>query len=205
MADIFLYLEEHWVEVVGAILGLLYLYFEYRAKMWVWPVGILMPIFYIVVYWDHHLYALMVMNLYYIGVCIYGWWRWYRDQTLTPEERGVLHLHHLGARLKIFAAVVGTFIITALLLSFFDGEFNQLEALISALSIVATALLTRKILELWILLILANLLSLLLYWELAMWPTLLLHIVYFMGSILGYLNWRRAWNIQQRYRKDRGE
>lgn len=201
MENIIIYLNHHWVEIIGACLGLLYLYFEYRAKMWVWPVGILMPIFYIVVYWDHHLYALMVMNLYYIGVCIYGWWRWYQDQALTPEEQGVIHLQALSSRLKIFAAVVVTFLITALLLSFFDGEFNQLEATISALSIVATALLTRKVLELWILLILANFLSLILYIELAMWPTFFLHIVYFVGSILGYLNWRRAWNIQKRYRR----
>ena len=43
------FLLTHWIELTGALLGLLYLYFEYKADIKIWATGILMSLFYVYV------------------------------------------------------------------------------------------------------------------------------------------------------------
>lgn len=39
-----------YIEIAGAVIGLLYLYLEYRASVYLWPVGVVMPLFYIYIF-----------------------------------------------------------------------------------------------------------------------------------------------------------
>ena len=42
----------NYLEIVGTLVGLLYLWFEYKASIWLWPVSVIMPAIYIVVYYQ---------------------------------------------------------------------------------------------------------------------------------------------------------
>lgn len=55
----------NYLEIAGALIGLLYLWFEYRASIWLWPVSVIMPAIYIVVYYQVGLYADSVISIYY--------------------------------------------------------------------------------------------------------------------------------------------
>jgi len=35
------------IEIIGAVIGIIYLILEYKANKWLWPVGVLMPIVYV--------------------------------------------------------------------------------------------------------------------------------------------------------------
>ena len=48
---------EHALEIIGTLVGLLYLWLEYRASIYLWIAGIIMPAVYIFVYYDAGLYA----------------------------------------------------------------------------------------------------------------------------------------------------
>ena len=38
----------NYLEIAGALIGLLYLWFEYRASIWLWPVSVIMPLWEII-------------------------------------------------------------------------------------------------------------------------------------------------------------
>lgn len=67
---------EHALEIIGTLVGLLYLWLEYRASIYLWIAGIIMPAVYIFVYYDAGLYADFGINIYYLGAAIYGWVMW---------------------------------------------------------------------------------------------------------------------------------
>ena len=48
---------EHTLEIIGTVVGILYLWLEYRASIYLWIAGIIMPAVYIFVYYDAGLYA----------------------------------------------------------------------------------------------------------------------------------------------------
>ena len=80
----------HWLDITTTILGLLYIWFEYRASAWLWAVGFLMQTLGIVLYYQKGLYADCGMEFYYLSMTIYGYWKWVRgaaNQQALPITR----------------------------------------------------------------------------------------------------------------------
>lgn len=64
--------------MAGTIFGLIYLYFEYRASMLMWPSGLLMAFFYVYIFSISGFYSGAAINVYYIVMGIYGWLVWHK-------------------------------------------------------------------------------------------------------------------------------
>ena len=73
----------NYLEIAGTLIGLLYLWFEYKASIWLWPVSVIMPAIYIVIYYQVGLYADSAISIYYLLAGIYGWGMWLRH---TPDK-----------------------------------------------------------------------------------------------------------------------
>ncbi len=61
---------EQTLEIIGTLVGLLYLWLEYKASIYLWIAGIIMPAIYIFVYYNAGLYADFGINIYYLGAAI---------------------------------------------------------------------------------------------------------------------------------------
>ena len=48
---------KHLFDAISFVLGLLYLMLEFRASVWLWPVGIVMPIVHSITYYKAGLYV----------------------------------------------------------------------------------------------------------------------------------------------------
>lgn len=75
------YISEHWLDILTTVLGLVYILLEYRASIWLWFVGVVMPALDIWLYWSHGLYGDAGMAAYYTLAAIYGLWRWISPPT----------------------------------------------------------------------------------------------------------------------------
>ena len=60
------------LQIVGTALGFLYLWLEYKANIWVWVVGAIMPIVHGLLYLNSGIYADAAMQLYYVLAGLYG-------------------------------------------------------------------------------------------------------------------------------------
>ena len=182
------FIHTHWIELTGASLGLLYLYFEYKADIKIWATGILMSLFYVYVFVANEFYAFAAINVYYIIAQVYGWIKW---TPKTGKEKPLCYMPR-----KYIAPLSG---ITVLLFILFVLLLSQVgespvawgDSFITSLSIVAIWMLSRKYVEQWIPLIVANLASILIFYHQELYPTSLMYAVYFVGSIFGYFNWKR--------------
>ena len=45
--DLLHFISSHPLELVTVVVSLIWLYLEYRASIWLWPVGILLPLLWI--------------------------------------------------------------------------------------------------------------------------------------------------------------
>ena len=72
------FLSAHWLDLLGTLIGLVYVYQEYKANVWLWITGIIMPVVYMFVYRDAGLYADFGMQVNYALAAIYGLvvWKW---------------------------------------------------------------------------------------------------------------------------------
>ena len=76
----------NYLEIAGAFIGLLYLWFEYKASIWLWPVSVIMPAIYIIVYYQAGLYADSGISVYYLLAGVYGWWVWLKRTSGKVEK-----------------------------------------------------------------------------------------------------------------------
>ena len=74
------------LEILGVIVGIIYLWLEYRASIYMWITGIIMPAIYIFVYYQAGLYADFGINIYYLVIALYGWFVWKTGCTLTGKR-----------------------------------------------------------------------------------------------------------------------
>lgn len=64
------------LQIAGIVLGLLYLWLEYRADIRLWIVGLIMPLVHGALYFKAGLYADCSMQVYYVLAGLYGWIVW---------------------------------------------------------------------------------------------------------------------------------
>ena len=185
------------IEIIGAVIGLIYLYLEYKANVWLWPVGVVMSIFYVVIFFHSKFYADAAIYLYYIGANTYGLYQWTRSRKKNIVEKGItteLPITHLPAK-RILPLAFVTFVLWMILYGILravtDSPIPLGDAFTTAISIVATWMLAQKYLEQWLLWIVVNIVSTILYFWKGLYPTGVLFIVYVIVAVLGYLRWRK--------------
>ena len=75
------------LEISGSATGLLYVWLEIKHRRSMWVVGILMSLCYMVVFGVEGLYASMGLYVYYLGMSLYGWVQWGRQQQQQQEQQ----------------------------------------------------------------------------------------------------------------------
>lgn len=185
------------IEIVGACIGLAYLLLEYKANVWLWPVGILMSLFYVVIYVTGKFYADAALQVYYICANAYGLLKWTASrrggvaEAARPVELEIKNTPRTQILpLSLVAAGLWLFIYV-LLKVFTDSTVPLGDAFTTSLSIVAMWMLSRKYVEQWILWIVVDIVCVALYIWKGLYPTAVLYSVYVVVATLGYFRWRK--------------
>ena len=187
------------IEITGAIFALLYLFLEIRQQRAMWVVGFISSAFYVYIFFDAKFYAYMGLYIYYILASIYGWAMWSRQSTVGSRQLAVSSLLFKKSKNQKFKdTAYSLLVISALLFALFTFILRTYtnspvpvgEALATALSIVATWMLAKKILEQWWVWLFVNLLTMVLSLQQGLYPTAILFGCYAVASIIGYCKWR---------------
>ncbi len=72
------WIATNWIEIFGALSGIIYVFLEIRQNIWLWPVGIVTSAVYIVVFFASKFYADMSLQGYYLVMSCIGWYWWAR-------------------------------------------------------------------------------------------------------------------------------
>ena len=184
-------------EIIGAVIGLAYLYLEYKANVWLWPVGIVMSLFYVIIFFHGKFYADAAVYLYYIGANAYGLFLWTRsrkqsiEKNVTKDELAITHVPANRILPIGLITIVLWMVLYGILKTVTDSPIPLGDAFTTAVNIVATWMLAQKYLEQWMLWIVVNLVSTILYFWKGLYPTGVLFIVYVIVAVLGYFRWKK--------------
>jgi nicotinamide mononucleotide transporter len=194
MEDIFVFIENNRISIIGAVIGLIYLFLEYRANAWMWAASIVMAVFYIYIFYTTKLYASMAIYAYFLVASIYGWIAWVTRNR--DRETGEEVISRMGKKYisPVIVAVVLVFVFIWFILTQFSENQSVItigDSLTTSLNIVALWMISRKWAEQWLLVIPANLLSSCLLFLQHDIMSGILFFIFFVVSIFGYFNWKR--------------
>ena len=193
-----------YVEFIGTALGLISVFLAARANILTWPTGIANAIFFLVIFYQIHLYSDMFLQMYFCGMGVYGWFSWKHRaehdhgaiRTLTNRNRLLI-----AALIAVVVIVVGTMItrIHLVLPQVFDhpATYPYIDTFIAISSILATILLARRIFETWVLWIAVDITSIGLYSVKGVKLIAIEFVIFLALAMLGIYSWYRLWSKRE--------
>jgi nicotinamide mononucleotide transporter len=178
-------------EIVAAIFGVVSVFLSVRQNIWSWPTAIVNVGMYIVVFYRSKLYSDTGLQVVYVVLNFYGWYQW----LYGGKNRTELAVARTGARLGGILIVIGL-VSTALLGTFVahntDAALPYMDALTTSTSLVAQWMMTKKLLENWIIWVTVDVVYIGMYIYKDLHVTALLYAIFLVLSVMGYLQWKRT-------------
>jgi nicotinamide mononucleotide transporter len=182
-----------WLEWIGTISGFGCVYLAARQHIWNWPVAMVSITAYAILFYEYKLYGDAALQLYFMATSVYGWYYWHKR-----KEAHQTPIVSLGNSDKIKIALssgVLTIVLGWFLDNFTDTNVPYADGFCTALSFIAQLLMSRKILQNWILWIIVDICYVPLYLYKDLLLTAVLYTLFLALAVMGYLQWRKAYNL----------
>lgn len=188
------YIQAHGLDIFTTVLGLIYILLEYKASIWLWLVGIIMPALDIILYWQHGLYGDSAMAVYYMLAAVYGWivWRWFSNKNNKKQksEFGISTMP-IKTYLPAFLFFAFAWAITYwVLATYTNSTVPLLDSFTNALSFVGLWALAKKYIEQWFFWIIVDVIACYLYIIKGIPFKAFLYGLYVVIAVAGYFKWR---------------
>ena len=178
-------------EVLGFVTGAVSVWLAVRENVWNWPVGIINSATFLVLFWSASLYANASLQIIYVALAVFGWWNWLRG----GRAQGQLKVQRTPRSQMFMLAVltaVGAIVLTEILDRSTDSTVSVWDGLTVALSLTATYMLSRKLLENWLVWIVADLIYVPLYASQQLYLTSMVYFLFLVMCIVGFRRWQRT-------------
>ena len=186
-----------WLDILTTILGLIYIWLEYKAHIGLWIVGIIMPALDVYLYYNHGLYGDAGMAVYYTLAAIYGYIAW---KLGTNKDKTPLKITYTPVRMYLPILV---FFLLAwgltyyVLITWTNSSVPVLDAFTNALSFVGLWALSRKYIEQWFFWIVVDVVCTILYVQKGIPFKAALYGLYVVIACFGYVKWKQLMNDEK--------
>ena len=185
-----------WIEWIAAVAGAVSVYLSARQNILSWPTAIVNVSLYTFIFHRSGLFSDMGLQVVYLILSIYGWYQWLHGGA----HRSALRVTRATARVWLICGTIG--IVFWLLLATWTSRLPgvslpYLDSALTTLSLIAQWMMTRKLVENWVLWIVADIVYVPMYIFKSLYVTAGLYAVFLVLAVMGWVQWTRS------YRQDR--
>jgi nicotinamide mononucleotide transporter len=185
------------LEWTAAIITAISVYLAARENIWNWPTAIVSVAMYVVVYVRAGLYSDAGLQLFFLVISVYGWYEWLYGGAGHTQ----LHVSRASSRVWAVCAAIGVvfWVLDGAVMSRLNGvAFPFIDAGTTTVSLIAQWMMTRKLLENWMLWIAVNVVYVPVLLMKHLYPTAALYAVLLLLAIKGLVDWRASYLSRQR-------
>lgn len=178
------------LEIVAVAFGIISVFYAKKNNILVFPTGIISTAIFIYLLYNWELLGDMLVNIYYTVFSIYGWFAWSKNKNGDALQVSSLTKKDYVFTVSLFTISI---IIVALLYTYcnkFTSVVAYLDTFTTALFAVGMGLMARRKIENWLVWIVANLISVPLYFYKGYTFTSLQYLIFTIIALYGYLEWR---------------
>ena len=175
-------------EIAAALMGVAYILLAAKESQWCWPFAFFSTIIYTVLFWEGQLPMQALLNFYYIGMAVYGYWLWRKhgktENTLAITSWGwPKNLAFIAIGLIISATA------TYYLTTNNQSQSPALDAYTTVFAVMNTWLMAKKVLQNWLYWVIIDAAAVVLYVETSYYATAALFVLNTILAIAGYTSW----------------
>lgn len=189
--------DSSWIEIIAAAFGLLSVWYARKANILVYPTGIVSVLLYVYICFNAQLYADMGINAYYFIFSVYGWIMWSKKDD-NKEELPVTWSGKKTWLISIGVMIVSVVVIQILLRLFKADDKVYWSTIVpytdtftTAVFIVGMWQMAIKKVENWLFWIVADVVSVPLYFYKHLVFTSLQYFVFLILAVMGYIEWKK--------------
>lgn len=183
------------LELAAVVLALIYVVLAIRENRLCWLAALASACLYIVVFWQAALLMESALQVFYAAMAIYGWIQWganRSDNTLVITRWTSGYHWRAVAVIVVVSGLLGT-----VLHYHTHAALPWLDSLTTVAALVATWMVTRKVIENWLYWIVIDALSVYLYLARDLQLTAMLFLGYIVLAYAGWQTWRQQLQQQQ--------
>ncbi|WP_131537551.1 nicotinamide riboside transporter PnuC [Pedobacter nototheniae] len=182
------------LEWVAVITGFICIYLAAKESILNWPISIISVCAYGFLFYKEAMYGDMSLQVYFLFTAFYGWYFWITKRIEEPKQ--ITNLTTKGWLLVITVIPLLTILLGWFMATYTNSTVPWADGFCTSVSFVAQLLLTRKILQNWLLWVFANIcyVPLFIYKHLNL--SAILYFVLILIAFNGYLDWRKTYREQ---------
>lgn len=178
-----------WLEIIGFVLTILGVILSTYQFILSWPVNIISPIVYVFIFYKSKLYGDMSLQFMFIALAVYGWINWSR-KTMKPKQ-AVTNTSSMFFLIYLLASIGLTLLFYFLLKNYTNSDVPLADAILTALSVVASIMAAKKQIENWIVWIIVDVAYIVLYINKSLIITAILYAVITLLAVYAYFKWKK--------------
>ena len=180
------------LEIIAVVFGLLSVWYSKNNNILVFPTGMISTTIFIYLLYKWVLLGDMMINAYYFVMSIYGWFIWTRKEnnTVTPITRMNSNEKKIGVLIFL-----SSLMFVYLVYVYFDkwGTITSyVDNLTTAIFFVGMWLMAKRKIENWIFWIIADIISIPLYFYKGLTFTSFQYLGFTFIAIAGYYAWKKT-------------
>jgi nicotinamide mononucleotide transporter len=177
------------LEIIATIATIVGVLLTIKQNVLVWPVSIVSVVSLICLYIDNGLYAQVFLQSMCLIPCIVGWINWGKEEVVPIK---VLSRHKLLYDIAFFLVLGLLFGYSVLITGTSTHPMIVLvDGVAAFIGLLANWYLTKKILQVWKVFMVYNILLMVLMYSQGLYLIVGLNITLFLLSINGYITWKR--------------
>lgn len=209
------------LELIAVIFGVASVLLARKLNVLVFPVGLVSTAIFVYLLWEWQLFGDMFINAYYTVMGLYGWFNWSKNRHAVrasnkDNSQNDINIEHIqSSDIPILSLLAtGTMAFVALIYYFrpvinnnfsFDGVVlgihlftwvDYTDMLTTALFLMAMWLMASRKIEHWLLWIVADAISVPLYFYKGLTFTALQYVVFTLIAVWAYYEWQRRYRFQ---------
>lgn len=177
------------IEYIAALFGGVSVYLSVRQNIWSWPTAIVNVGLYTLVFYKSRLYADMGLQVVYVVISFYGWYEWLYGGKNRTELKVSRTSRRLGTLLAAIG-VVSAFVLGTVFHRTTNAALPFLDSATTSTSLVAQWMMTKKLLENWIVWVAVDVVYIGMFIYKSLYVTSLLYFVFLVLSVMGYRQWK---------------
>ena len=180
------------IEIIAVISAILYLLLAAKESVKCWYAVIISSSLYFYIMYDAGLIMEAYLQIFYIVMAIYGWFKWTKSIQINSNNR-IRTWSNMKHFITITSVVILAVITGFILKKYTNAALPFLDAFTSWGAIITTYMVAQKILENWIYWFVIDSISIYVFLSRELYLTSLLFFIYLIIICFGYASWRKKY------------
>jgi nicotinamide mononucleotide transporter len=178
------------LEYIAAAFGIVSVYLSVRQHIVSWPTAIVNVALYAWIFGNQGFYSDTGLQVVYLVLSIYGWYEWLYGGA-GKTALAVAKASRADWILLFDASVLCWFVLSNVTARLPGSRIPLWDAALTTVSLAAQWMMTRKVLENWIVWVIVDVAYVGTFYTRHLYPTCALYAVFLVLAVMGHIEWKR--------------